>query len=34
VTNTSSADFGRINRNTEGQSGFQRFVQLGFRLLF
>jgi hypothetical protein len=31
---TSSADFGRINRNTVGQSGFQRFVQLGFRLIF
>jgi hypothetical protein len=31
---TSSADFGRINRNTTGQSNFQRFVQLGFRLLF
>ena len=33
-TSTTSADFGRINRNTEGQSGFQRFVQLGFRLIF
>ena len=31
---TNSADFGRINRNTEGQSNFQRFVQLGFRLIF
>jgi hypothetical protein len=31
---TSSADFGRINRNTVAQSGFQRFVQLGFRLTF
>jgi hypothetical protein len=31
---TSSADFGRINRNSSGQSNFQRFVQLGFRLLF
>jgi hypothetical protein len=31
---TSSADFGRINRNTTGQSNFQRFVQLGFRLIF
>jgi hypothetical protein len=30
----SSADFGRINRNTTGQSNFQRFVQLGFRLTF
>ena len=28
---TNSADFGRINRNTTGQSGFQRFVQMGFR---
>lgn len=33
-TGTGSADFGRINRNTTGQSGFQRFVQLGFRLIF
>jgi hypothetical protein len=32
--NTSSADFGRINRNATGQSNFQRFVQLGFRLIF
>jgi hypothetical protein len=31
---TSSADFGRINRNTTGQSNFQRFVQMGFRLIF
>jgi len=31
---TSSADFGRINRNSSGQSNFQRFVQLGFRLLW
>ena len=31
---TSSADFGRINRNSTGQSNFQRFVQLGFRLTF
>jgi hypothetical protein len=31
---TSSADFGRINRNTTAQSNFQRFVQVGFRLLF
>jgi hypothetical protein len=30
--NTSSADFGRINRNSSGQSNFQRFIQLGFRL--
>ena len=33
-TGTGSADFGRINRNTTGQSNFQRFVQLGFRLIF
>ena len=33
-TDTASADFGRINRNTTGQSNFQRFVQLGFRLIF
>jgi hypothetical protein len=31
---TNSADFGRINRNSTGQSGFQRFVQLGFRVIF
>ena len=31
---TGSADFGRINRNTVGQSNFQRFIQLGFRLVF
>jgi hypothetical protein len=31
---TASADFGRINRNATGQSNFQRFVQLGFRLVF
>jgi hypothetical protein len=31
---TGSADFGRINRNSTGQSGFQRFIQLGFRLMF
>jgi hypothetical protein len=29
-----NADFGRINRNATGQSGFQRFVQMGFRLIF
>ncbi len=29
-----SADFGRINRNITGQSNFQRFVQMGFRLIF
>jgi hypothetical protein len=33
-TSTGSADFGRINRNSVGQSGFQRFVQMGFRLIF
>ena len=31
---TTSADFGRINRNVTGQSNFQRFVQMGFRLIF
>jgi hypothetical protein len=31
---TSSADFGRINRNTTAQSNFQRFIQMGFRLIF
>ena len=31
---TTSADFGRINRNSTAQSNFQRFVQLGFRLIF
>jgi hypothetical protein len=30
VTDTNSGDFGRINRNSTGQSGFQRFVQMGF----
>jgi len=29
---TANADFGRINRNTRGQSNFQRAVQLGFRV--
>ena len=33
-TDTDLADFGRINRNTTGQSGFQRFIQLGLRLVF
>jgi hypothetical protein len=33
-TSTGSADFGRINRNTVAQSGFQRFIQLGLRLMF
>jgi hypothetical protein len=32
--NTGSNDFGRINRNSTGQNNFQRFVQLGFRLVF
>ncbi len=31
---TSNADFGRINRNSTGQNNFQRFIQLGFRLIF
>jgi hypothetical protein len=31
---TTSADFGRINRNITGQSNFQRFIQLGFRFIF
>ena len=31
---TTSADFGRIDRNTVAQSNFQRFVQLGFRFVF
>jgi hypothetical protein len=31
---TTSQDFGRINRNSTNQSNFQRFVQLGFRLMF
>jgi hypothetical protein len=31
---TNSADFGRINRNSRGQSNFQRFIQLGFRFTF
>jgi hypothetical protein len=29
---TASADFGRIDRNTRGQSNFQRFIQLGFKV--
>ena len=32
--NTGSNDFGRINRNSTGQNNFQRFVQLGFRVIF
>jgi len=31
---TSSGDFGRINRNTTGQSNFQRAFQLGFKLTY
>ena len=31
---TSSAEFGRINRNSTNQSNVQRFIQLGFRLMF
>ena len=31
---TTSADFGRINRNLTAQSNFQRFIQLGFRLIW
>ena len=31
---TGSNDFGRINRNTTGQNNFQRFIQLGFKLIF
>ena len=34
TTDTNSADFGRINRNMTAQSNFQRFIQLGFRLIF
>jgi hypothetical protein len=30
----SSADFGRINRNLTAQSNFQRFIQLGLRVIF
>jgi hypothetical protein len=33
-TDTNNADFGRINRNSTAQSNFQRFVQMGFRLIF
>ena len=33
-TDTATADFGRINRNTTAQSNFQRFIQLGFRFIF
>ena len=32
--NTGSADFGRINRNTNGQSNFPRAFQLGFKLIY
>jgi hypothetical protein len=31
---TASADFGRINRNTRGQSNFQRAFQLGFKFSY
>ena len=31
---TTSNDFGRINRNSTGQNNFQRFIQLGFRVIF
>lgn len=31
---TNSNDFGRINRNSVGQNNFQRFIQLGFKLIF
>jgi carboxypeptidase family protein/TonB-dependent receptor-like protein len=34
TTDTNNADFGRINRNNRGQSNFQRFVQLGFKLMW
>jgi len=29
-----SGDFGRINRNLTAQSNFQRFIQLGVRVIF
>jgi hypothetical protein len=32
VQDTASASFGRIDRNATGQSNFQRFIQLGFKL--
>jgi len=31
---TASADFGRINRNSRGQSNFQRAFQLGFKFMY
>jgi hypothetical protein len=34
TNSTTSADFGRIDRNTVAQSNFQRFIQLGFRFVF
>ena len=34
IQDTTDADFGRINRNRQGQSNFQRFVQLGFRVIW
>jgi len=33
-TDTNSADFGRINRNSTGQSNFQRAFQLGFKFIY
>jgi hypothetical protein len=33
-TDTNSADFGRINRNSTGQSNFQRAFQLGFKFSY
>ncbi|MFN7930237.1 MAG: TonB-dependent receptor [Blastocatellia bacterium] len=33
-TNTSSADFGGINKNVTTQSNFPRFFQLGFKFIF
>ena len=33
-TDTNSGDFGRVNRNSTGQSNFQRFIQMGFKLIF
>jgi hypothetical protein len=31
-TDTASSSFGRIDRNATGQSNFQRFIQLGFKM--
>jgi hypothetical protein len=33
-TDTNSADFGRVNRNSTGQSNFQRAFQLGFKFSY